>query len=76
MTHNTEPPHDYDELISLHEAAEYAGLSVESIRTYANHGRFKAKKIGNMWVTSRRWVDEYLSSRDTRGRKPRSQGGT
>src|SRR5262245_34985475 len=51
------------ELISLQEAAEYAGLSRDSLQGYIRRGRLKAKKIGWMWVTTRAAVDEYLLSR-------------
>jgi len=51
------------ELITLEEAAEYAGLSKESIHSYVKKGRLKAKKRGWMWFTTRTAVDEYLGSR-------------
>ena len=51
------------ELITLAEAAEYAGLSKESVHSYVKRGRLKAKKIGLYWVTTRAAVDEYLASR-------------
>ncbi len=52
------------ELISLQDAAEYAGLSKHSLLTYARHGRLRAKKIGSQWTTTRAAIDEYLQSRD------------
>lgn len=51
------------ELISLQQAAEYAGLAKRSLHNYAKNGRLKAKKIGIYWVTTRAAVDEYLTSR-------------
>ncbi|MBX0330507.1 helix-turn-helix domain-containing protein [Oscillochloris sp. ZM17-4] len=51
------------ELITLAEAAEYAGLSSETLVNYARRGRLKARKMGWMWVTTRTAVDEYLASR-------------
>jgi hypothetical protein len=51
------------ELISLADAADYANLSRHSLSTYMRKGRLRAKKIGNVWVTTRAAVDEYLSSR-------------
>jgi excisionase family DNA binding protein len=51
------------DLITLQEAAEYAGLSKESIHSYVKKGRLKAKKRGWMWFTTRTAVDEYLRSR-------------
>lgn len=52
------------ELITLEEAAEYAGLSKESIHNYVKRGRLKARKRGWMWFTTHAAVDEYLQSRD------------
>jgi excisionase family DNA binding protein len=52
------------ELITLQEAADYAGLSKESIHNYVKRGRLKARKRGWMWFTTRAAVDEYLASRD------------
>jgi excisionase family DNA binding protein len=52
------------ELISLQDAAEYAGLSRDSLQGYIRRGRLKAKKLGSQWVTTRAAVDEYLQSRD------------
>ena len=51
------------ELISLQEAAEYAGLKKDSLHDYIKRGRLKAKRIGRFWVTTRAAVDEYLQSR-------------
>jgi excisionase family DNA binding protein len=64
---NQPPEHDpltTGELISLQEAAKYAGLSKHSLLTYARNGRLKAKKIGSQWTTTRAAIDEYLRSRD------------
>lgn len=52
------------ELISLQEAAEYAGLSKGSLYNYAMRGRLKAKRVGSQWVTTRAAVDMYLQSRN------------
>jgi hypothetical protein len=51
------------ELISLQEAADYAGIEKSSLHGYAKRGRLKSKKIGRMWVTTRAAVDHYLQSR-------------
>ena len=52
------------ELITLAEAAEYAGLHKDTLHNYAKRGRLKAKKIGLYWVTTHAAIDEYLVSRD------------
>jgi excisionase family DNA binding protein len=51
------------ELISLRQAAEYAGLTKETLRNYVRRGRLRSRKLGSQWVTTRAAVDEYLSSR-------------
>ena len=51
------------ELITLAEAAEYAGLDKGSIHNYVKRGRLKARKRGWMWFTTQAAVDEYLTSR-------------
>lgn len=52
------------ELISLNQAAEYAGLTHDSLQGYIRRGRLKAKKLGSQWVTTRAAIDEYLQSRN------------
>ena len=56
-------PLTVSELITLAEAAEYAGLNAETLVNYARRGRLRAKKLGWQWVTTRAAVDEYLASR-------------
>jgi excisionase family DNA binding protein len=64
-TNNPEAdPLTIGELISLQEAAEYAGLDKTSLPNYIRRGRLKAKKLGKMWVTTRASIDQYLQSRN------------
>ena len=74
---NQEPidPLTVGELISLAEAAEYAGLEKSTLHNYARRGRLKAKRLGPIWVTTRAATDEYLASRnlDNIPRKFRNQ---
>lgn len=60
---NTPDPLTVGELISLQEAAEYAGLTKGSLHDYIRRGRLRAKKIGAQWVTTRAAIDDYLASR-------------
>jgi excisionase family DNA binding protein len=62
---NQEPvdPLTMGELISLQEAADYAGLTKGTLHDYIRRGRLKEKKIGSQWVTTRASIDEYLASR-------------
>ncbi|MEI8167990.1 MAG: helix-turn-helix domain-containing protein, partial [Chloroflexales bacterium] len=52
------------DLITLHEAAEYAGLAYDTLHNYIKRGRLAAIKRGWMWFTTRAAVDAYLASRD------------
>lgn len=52
------------ELITLPQAAEYAGLTHDTLLNYVRRRRMKAKKMGPIWVTTQAAVDEYLASRD------------
>lgn len=52
------------ELISLQEAAEYAGLTKDTLHNYVKRGRLRAKRLGPIWVTTRAAVDAYLASRE------------
>ncbi len=61
---NQPDPLAVGELITLAEAAEYAGLHRDTLHNYAKRGRLKAKKLGIYWVTTRAAIDEYLASRD------------
>lgn len=63
---NQEPvdPLTVGELITLPQAAEYAGLTHDTLLNYVRRGRMKARKMGPIWVTTQAAVDEYLASRD------------
>jgi|GEM_PF-2097161 len=56
-----------DELITLIEAAELFGLSVQYLRDVARSERLKAKKMGRDWVTTPADVEAYLKSRAKKG---------
>jgi hypothetical protein len=50
---DTPDPLTVGELISLQQAAEYAGLTKDTLHNYAKRGRLKAKRLGPIWVTTR-----------------------
>ncbi|MCG8353674.1 MAG: helix-turn-helix domain-containing protein [Chloroflexales bacterium] len=64
------------ELITLQEAAEYAGLTYKTLLTYARKGRLHAKRMGWMWVTTHAAIDMYLQSRDLRSIPKKYRKGT
>ncbi len=59
---------DKDELISLAEAARRSGFSHDYLRLLAVKGKLKAFKIGRNWITTPADVEEYIRSRQRRGR--------
>ncbi|MBX0330475.1 helix-turn-helix domain-containing protein [Oscillochloris sp. ZM17-4] len=56
-------PLSVGELITLADAAEYAGLAKRSLNDYIKRGRLKAKRVGLFWLTTHAAIDEYLASR-------------
>ena len=53
------------ELRPLKELAQEFPLTYESLRKYAQTGRLRAVKFGNMWASTRYAIEAYLTSRDT-----------
>lgn len=74
-TNNTQPTGDQvnespdpltvGELRPLKELAQGFPLTYESLRKYAQTGRLRAVKFGNMWASTHAAVELYLASRDT-----------
>lgn len=64
----TDPTEDKTRLISLAEAAERYGFSHSLLRQLARTGRLKAQKIAKTWLTSPADVEDYIRSRQRRGR--------
>ena len=59
---------DKDELISLAEAARRYGFSQEYLSRLARRGRLKAVKIARNWLTTPANVEEFIRSRQRRGK--------
>ena len=59
---------DKDELISLAEAARRYGFSQEYLSRLARRGRLKAVKIARNWLTTPADVEEFIHSRQRRGK--------
>jgi hypothetical protein len=61
---------DPDDLMPLPRAAEIAGLATTSLHGPAYEGRLRTLRDGRRYRTSRRWLHEYLMSRNpVSGRK-------
>lgn len=59
---------DWDARISLQEAAAISGLSYSYVRERAATGDLRTERIGaRLNVTTRRWLDDYLRQRGTKG---------
>jgi len=61
-------PADKDELISLAEAAKRYGFNQRYLSNLAKRGRLKAVKIARNWLTTPANMEEYIRSRQRRGR--------
>ena len=48
--------------MTLPEAAEYSGLSVNTLRIQARTGRLVATKRGRDWLVTRKAMDAYLKN--------------
>jgi hypothetical protein len=59
---------DKDQLISLAEAARRYGFSQEYLSLLARKGRLKAVKIARNWLTTPADVEDYIRSRQRRGK--------
>ena len=59
---------DKDELISLAEAARRYGFSHAYLRRLAIKGKLKAVKIARNWLTTPANVEEFIRSRQRRGK--------
>ena len=62
---------DFDDLISLKEAAQIGGLSADHLRRLVERGDLWGKKIGRNWVTSKHAIQNYLTKDRQPGRKPK-----
>jgi hypothetical protein len=63
-----------DEAITLHRAAEIAGLAPVSLRDAARSGRLKAVRLGHNWLTTRRKLHHCLRARSRGQVKPLPAG--
>jgi hypothetical protein len=58
-----------DQFISIARAAQLSDVSPHTLRNQARAGKLRTQKLGHDLVTNRRWLHEYLVSRNAqRGR--------
>jgi hypothetical protein len=55
-------------LVPLSTLAARGPYPVEYLRLLVFEGKLKAVRHGNLWLSSRKWLRDYISSRDPRGR--------
>jgi hypothetical protein len=66
-----------DEHITLARAAEISGLSPATLRKQARARKLRTVRSRREWLTTRRWLHEYLlaaTRRDKGARKPLPEG--
>ncbi|HWE64790.1 MAG TPA: hypothetical protein VHB98_24010 [Chloroflexota bacterium] len=56
-----------DEWISLNRAATLSGVSSMTLRRQVYRGHLRITRSGYAWVTTRRWLHDYLQSRPAGG---------
>lgn len=60
-------PEDKEQLISLPEAAEIYGFHSEYLSNLARRGRMEAFKVGGRWITTPKYVEDFIRSRKQKG---------
>jgi hypothetical protein len=60
-------PENKDRLISLPEAAEIYGFNRRYLSALARRGRLSARKIGGVWLTTPKDVEDYIRTREKKG---------
>jgi excisionase family DNA binding protein len=61
---------EYENLISLSEAASISKLSRQHLNLLARRGSLRAWKVGRNWVTTREAVEDYLGDASKRSKDP------
>ena len=57
MSKSKDPKQKY---VSLTGMIGYSGYSQEYLSLRARQGKLKAIKLGRNWVTTKKWIDDYL----------------
>ena len=64
-------PIDPDKLVSLPQVAKEYGYNPAHLSKLASIGKIKAWHIGNTWITTREYIEEYIQSAPRPGRQKR-----
>jgi len=58
-----------EDLVPLSTLAEGIQYQSSYLRRLAQEGKLKAVKEGNLWLSSKKWLQDYIDSRSPRGRR-------
>jgi excisionase family DNA binding protein len=56
--------------MDIHDAAEYLGISPDTLYKYASEGFIPAFKLGNRWRFKRSLVEHWMEQQSGAGAKP------
>jgi len=62
-------------LVPLSALSAQSSYSADYLRQLAQNGRLRAVREGHMWLSSRAWLNVYISKRDRRGGPPGRRTG-
>lgn len=68
----TEPYRDSELFMAMSSAAEVIGVHTATARRMAARGDLRALRIGNEWITTVAWVEEFRKNRRRPGRPRKS----
>jgi len=58
-------------LVPLSALAVQGPYPVQYLRLLVFEGKLRAVRDGHLWLSSRKWLDDYIAARDPRGGKPK-----
>jgi excisionase family DNA binding protein len=61
---------DVPEVMDIHRASQYLGISRETLYKYLNEERIPAFKLGNRWRLKKTVLDRWMESESTRREGP------
>jgi excisionase family DNA binding protein len=61
---------DIPEVMDIHQASQYLGVSRETLYKYLNEERIPAFKLGNRWRLKKTVLDRWMENESTRREGP------
>jgi len=61
---------DIPEVMDIHQASQYLGVSRETLYKYLNEERIPAFKLGNRWKLKKTVLDRWMERESTRPQGP------